>query len=242
MVNYKIIVSYDGTEYFGWQRQPDRRTIQGEIEKALFRFRERPVTVFGSGRTDAGVHALGQTAHFQADLSLEDEELLRALNGQLPGDIRVGALERVGLDFHARKSARSKIYRYRICNAPLISPFIMRYALHRPRALDIEAMSRGAARFVREADFTPFSSNRLLNPVRRVLRSEITRDGTDINYTVEATGFLQYMVRTMAGTLLEIGEGRQEPGLIDELFLRKSRSKGSPTAPPHGLCLMSVKY
>jgi len=242
MSNYKIIVSYDGTDYFGWQRQPDRRTIQGEIEKALFRFRERRVSVIGSGRTDAGVHALGQVAHFRADLSLDDEELLRALNGQLPADIRVASLERAPADFHARRSARSKIYRYRICNAPSVSPFDVRYVLHRPRSLDIAAMRRGAALFIREADFTPFSSNRLLNPIRRVFRSEITRRAEEIIYTVAATGFLQYMVRTMVGTLLEIGAGRREPGDIEELFRRRARSLGSPTAPARGLCLISVQY
>jgi tRNA pseudouridine38-40 synthase len=242
MAHYRMTVSYDGTDYSGWQRQPNRLTIQGELEKALHRFRERPVGVNGSGRTDAGVHALGQVAHFQAELSLGDDELRRALNGQLPGDIRVTSLERTHPDFHARKSARSKIYRYRIVNSPGISPFDMRYALHFPRPLDLPAMRRGAALFVREADFTPFSSNRLLYPVRRVLRSEITRAGEEVHFTVEATGFLKYMVRTMMGTLLEIGTGRLLPEGIDALFKRRTRSLGSPTAPPRGLCLMTVKY
>jgi len=241
--SYKIVISYDGTEYHGWQLQPRKKTIQGTLEGALFRFRSRRIPVHGAGRTDAGVHALGQVASFQADLDLDDAELLRALNGQLPDDIRVLSLERVDDTFHARKSARSKVYRYRIMNTRPISPFDVRYALHWPGPLDVGKMKTAAGLFVREADFTSFSSNRLRHPVRKVTRSEIGASGGEITYTVEANGFLQYMVRTMVGTLLEVGKGRVEPGAIEELFEHRSRTVGAtPTAPARGLCLIRVDY
>ncbi len=240
--NYQVVLSYDGTDYHGWQLQPRRKTVQGALEDALFRFRSRRIPVQGAGRTDAGVHALGQAASFQAELDLDDAELLQALNGQLPDDIRVLSLERVDDAFHARKSARSKVYRYRIVNARLISPFDVRYALHWPGPLDVGKMEAAAGLFVREADFTSFSSNRLRHPVRRVTRSEIRASGSEITYTVEANGFLQYMVRTMVGTLLEVGKGRVDPGSIEGLFEHRARTRATPTAPAKGLCLIRVEY
>jgi tRNA pseudouridine38-40 synthase len=240
--NYKIILSYDGTDYHGWQIQTNQRTIQGTLEAALYRFRSARIPVMGAGRTDAGVHALGQAAHFQCDLGLSDAELLQALNGQLPPDIRIASLERAAPDFHARRSADSKVYRYRIIQTSRISPFDVRYALHRPGALNISHMKQAAKLFIREADFTAFSSNRLLHPVRRVIRSEIRETDDEITYTVEANGFLKYMVRTMMGTLLEVGKGRIQPGEITALFERRTRSLTSPTAPAKGLCLIRVKY
>lgn len=240
--NYKVIVSYDGTDYHGWQIQPRKTTIQGTLEAALYRFRSTRIPVTGAGRTDAGVHALGQVAHFQCDLDLQDPQLLRALNGQLPSDIRIVSLERAAAGFHARKSALSKVYRYRIIQAPRISPFDVRYALHHPGALNIPLMRKAAELFVGEADFTAFSSNRLRHPVRKVTRSEITTTGDEITYTVEANGFLKYMVRTMMGTLLEVGKGRLQPEEITALFKRRTRSLTSPTAPAKGLCLIRVDY
>jgi tRNA pseudouridine38-40 synthase len=239
---YKIVLSYDGTDYHGWQIQPRKKTIQGTLEDALYSFRSHRIPIMGAGRTDAGVHALGQTASFQAELDLDDAELLQALNGQLPGDIRVLSLERVNDAFHARKSARSKVYRYRIVNARLISPFDVRFALHWPGPLDVRKMEAAARLFIRETDFTTFSSNRLRHPVRKVTRSEIRASGAEIAYTVEANGFLQYMVRTMVGTLLEVGKGQIEPGDLDELFEQKGRSRETPTAPAKGLCLIRVEY
>ncbi len=242
MTNYKIVLSYDGTDYYGWQLQPRKKTIQGTIEQALFRFRSRRIPVIGAGRTDAGVHASGQTANFKADFGLSDAELLRALNGQLPPDIRIHTLESTSGGFHARKSARSKIYRYRIINTPFISPFDVRFALHVPGGLARDKMLAAAPLLAREADFTAFSSNRLLHPVRRVTHSSIEIRSDEVIYTVEADGFLKYMVRTMVGTLLEIGKGRLEPESIEELFEQKRRSLASPTAPPQGLCLAQVVY
>jgi tRNA pseudouridine38-40 synthase len=138
--------------------------------------------------------------------------------------------------------AKSKIYQYRILNAKSISPFLIRYALHWPYPLDWEKMNSASAKFIREADFTPFSSNRLLHPVRRVYRSEMQKEGEEIVYTVEANGFLRYMVRTMVGTLLEIGRGRATPDVIDDLFQGGRRTLDSPTSEPQGLCLIKVCY
>ena len=242
LTKYKMIISYDGTDYHGWQRQPDKKTIQGVLEAMLFKFKTKKVTVMGAGRTDAGVHALGQTAHFQADLDLNEKELLRALNGQLPPDIRVLSLEKTDKNFHARKTALSKIYRYRIFNAPHISPFIIRYVLHWPSPLALKKMQAAAQLFIREDDFSAFSSNRLLYPIRDVTTSHIDKEKDEIIYTVAASGFLKYMVRTMVGTLLEIGKGKMEPAAIEELFQKKRRSLASPTAPAKGLSLIKVIY
>lgn len=240
--NYKIIISYDGTDYKGWQRQPKKKTIQGCIEKALFRITKKEISVIGAGRTDAGVHARAQVANFKAQVNLPEEDLSRAMNALLPEDIRIISLKKAPSEFHARKWAVSKVYRYRIFSGRNISPFQVRYALHWPFPLDPEKMKIAASHFVREADFTPFSSNRLLHPVRKILHSEIRTIGKEIVYTVEANGFLKYMVRTMVGTLLEIGKGRQTPDIIDTLFRGNRRALASPTAPARGLCLIKVRY
>jgi len=240
--NYKITVCYDGTDYHGWQKQLRHRTIQGELEKALMKILSKETSVIGSGRTDAGVHALGQVAHFKATTRLVEEEFMKALNGTLPNDIRVVSLQKASTDFHARKSAKSKIYRYRILNSPRINPFILRYVLHWPSALDIRAMSNAATLFIRESDFTAFSSNRERHPVRHVMRSEITQQGREIIYTAEANGFLRYMVRSIVGTLLQVGCGKILPEDIEDLFKTKKRSPKSPTAAAKGLCLIKVKY
>jgi tRNA pseudouridine38-40 synthase len=240
--NYRIDISYDGTDYHGWQRQPNKKTIQGCLEKALSKIAKKNISVLGAGRTDAGVHALAQVANFKAHLTLKEEELHRAMNSLLSQDIRIVSLQKVHRDFHARKMAVSKVYQYRIFNAKDISPFLIRYALPWPYDLDLGMMKTASAKFIRKADFTPFSSNRLLHPVRNVTRSEIQKKGKEIIYTVEANGFLRYMVRTMVGTLLEIGRGKRPPDLIDELFEGGRRTLASPTAEPQGLCLIQVRY
>lgn len=242
MQNYKIILSYDGTEFHGWQRQPDKKTIQGTLEDSLAKITQKKINVIGAGRTDAGVHARAQVANFKANLRMDDDELLRALNSLLPQDIRISSLVRTAPDFHARKMARSKIYKYRILHSPKISPFIVRYVLHWPSALNVNLMRRAAPLFIREADFTAFSSNRLLDPIRKVTRSELHKKGDEIIYTVEANGFLRYMVRTIVGTLLEVGKGKLSPEQIEDLFRKNKRSLASPTAPAKGLCLIEVNY
>ena len=242
MQNYKIRVSYDGTEYQGWQRQPNKKTIQGLIESALEKIAAKKIPVIGSGRTDAGVHAEGQVAHFKVNTRLENHEFLRALNGILPSDIRIQSLKKASSNFHAQKSARTKIYQYRIFNSSDISPFVIRYVLQWTSSLDTAKMAQAAGLFVREADFTPFSSNRLLSPIRIVTRSEIRKKGKEIVYTVEANGFLRYMVRSMVGALIEVGRGKLDLGQIESFFKLNKRSHLCPTAPAKGLTLIKVKY
>jgi len=239
---YKSVIIYDGTDFHGWQRQPGKKTIQGLFEKALLKITKKNISVIGSGRTDAGVHALGQCAHFSISLELKENELLRALNSLLPPDIRILSLEKTGPEFHAQRSAISKIYQYRIFNASSISPFDIRYVHHWFGPLDIQKMKKAAALFVREADFNPFSSNRLLHPVRRVTRSKISRDGDEIIFTIEASGFLRYMVRTIMGTILEVGRGRLAAEDIETIFEKGKRTRLAPTAPAKGLCLIQVNY
>ena len=242
MQNYRALISYDGTNYHGWQVQPKGKTMQGILEKALLRITKSEVPVIGAGRTDAGVHALAQAASFRIGLDITPEELFRAMNSHLPQDIRIFSLEKAPQDFHALRSAKGKTYRYRIYTGKQVSPFIIRYVHHHPYPLDVEAMKKAAGLFIREADFNPFSSNRELHPVRRVTGSELSVDGEEVRYTVSASGFLRYMVRAMAGTLLEVGRGRLTPEGIEQLFEGKKRTLASPTAPARGLCLIEVKY
>jgi len=242
MQNYRLTLSYDGTDFCGWQRQPRRRTVQGVIESSLAKIARKKINVIGAGRTDAGVHALEQVANFKAKLNMKEEEIFKALNSLLPDEVRVTSLKKVNADFHARKMAKSKVYRYRIFNSPHISPFISRYVLQWFSPLDVNSMKRAALLLAREADFRAFSSNRLLNPIRKVMRSEIEKKGNEIIYTVEANGFLRYMVRAMVGTLLEVGRGKIPAEKIEEIFRGKKRTLSSPTAPAKGLCLIKVNY
>lgn len=242
MQNYKLSLSYDGTDFHGWQRQPDKRTIQGVLEDSLAKITRKKINIIGAGRTDAGVHAQEQVANFKANLSIKDEELIRALNSLLPDEVRVTSLKKIDVDFHARKMAKSKIYQYRIINSPIISPFLSRYALHWFSPLQVNLMKEAAPLFARKADFRAFSSSRLLNLVRKVMRSEIKKKGDEIIYTVEANGFLRYMVRTMVGTLLEIGKCKMPPEKIEEIFRKEKRSLAGPTVPAKGLCLIKVNY
>ena len=240
--NFRMVVSYDGTAYNGWQRQPDRRTIQGVLEDALFRVTRQRIAVHGAGRTDAGVHALAQVASFRGALNLGAKDLFRALNAVLPRDIRISALDKAAPGFHARKSAIYKIYEYRILNAARVSPFDLRYVHHWPPRLDVKGMRKAAALFRRKADFSAFSSNRELHPVREITVSRLRRRGDEIIYTVKADGFLRYMVRTIVGTLMEVGRGKVAPETIEDLFLSDKRTLSSPTAPARGLCLLKVGY
>jgi tRNA pseudouridine38-40 synthase len=242
MKNYRLVIGYDGTDFRGWQRQPDGRTVQGVLEEAVFKVTRKRTVVHGAGRTDAGVHALGQVASIRGVFKLTDEVLFRALNAVLPADVRVFTLGEAPPGFHARRSARSKLYRYRIVHAPQVSPLDRRYVLHWPYPLKLGAMREAARLFVRTADFTAFSSNRDRSPVRTVTRSELRRSGDEIVYTVEAQGFLRYMVRTIVGTLLEVGRGRIRPADIEEIFGNRDRSLAGPTAPARGLTLVRVDY
>lgn len=242
MKAYRVVLGYDGTDFRGWQRQPGDRTVQGVLEEALFRVTRKKVAVHGAGRTDAGVHALGQVAGFRGAFTLSDAVLLRALNAVLPEDVRVFRLEEAPAGFHARRSARSKLYRYRIAVTPQPDPLERRCVLHWPYPLNVAAMRRAARLFVRTADFTAFSSNRDRSPVRTVTRSELRRSGGELVYTVESRGFLRYMVRTIVGTLLEVGRGRLRPEDVEDLFRTKDRSRAGATAAAKGLTLVRVDY
>jgi len=242
MNTFKLVLAYDGTDFSGWQRQPKKRTVQGVVEEGLARVTGRRWPVIGAGRTDAGVHALAQTASVQGDIRLKPAVLAKAMNAVLPEDVRLRAVQMAPADFNARRSARSKLYCYRLYLRPVLPPFLRRYVLHWPHPLDIEAMNRAAKFFIREDDFSAFSSNRLLSPVRRVLRSELRRRGPELQYIIEANGFLKYMVRAMVGTLLEVGRGRIAPEKVEELFRKKQRTLASPTVPSRGLWLVRVTY
>ncbi|HNS05685.1 MAG TPA: tRNA pseudouridine(38-40) synthase TruA [Candidatus Saccharicenans sp.] len=240
--NFKLIISYDGTEYHGWQRQPGKITIQALIENALQRLTGQVIKLQAAGRTDAGVHAIGQVASFRAVSRLKESELLRALNALLPPDIRIMEVARVARDFQARKSAHSKIYRYRIKTSVILSPFDYRYVFHYPHPLNKEAMSLAARCFERQDDFTAFSSGFYQHPVRHVYHSVLEAADEELVFTIEANGFLRHMVRTIVGTLLMVGRNRLAPEGIEELFKGKKRTRLSPTAPARGLYLVKVIY
>jgi tRNA pseudouridine38-40 synthase len=257
---FKITVSYDGTRYVGWQRQAEGVSIQGLIEESLARFEGRPVTVHGAGRTDAGVHALGQVASAQLSGGHDTAELFRGLNALLPADVRVVQVDQVGDDFHARFSARSKTYRYAIRNEPIVSPFEYPFVWHVPDRLDAGAMRAAAATLMGTHDFACFRSagTEIRNTTRTITRSEILDNSQlpipivpppttnhqpgFVAYEVTANGFLHHMVRAIAGTLVDVGRGRRSPESMPRLLDGRNRADAGPTAPPQGLFLVAVTY
>ncbi len=242
MPTYKLVLSYDGTDFHGWQRQAALRTVQGTIEGALNKLTGQTINIVGAGRTDAGVHARGQVAHFKARLSLRDDDLFRALNALLPWDVRVVSLRRVPAHFHARKLALSKIYEYRILNSWRVSPFLFRYVLPWPYPLNIEKMKEAAKQFMGDNDFSSFTPDPTSNPIRRIYRTELNKRGSMIIYRVEADGFLRYMVRTIVGTLLEVGRGKLSLSEVASFLTPQNGQRAGPVAPAKGLCLVRVIY
>lgn len=247
MARLKIVISYDGTEFHGFQRQAGLPTVQGELERALAAVLRRPVEVTGASRTDAGVHACGQVAHFdwEPQQSFPPDRLARALSGRLPRSVSIHSASPVPDDFHARHSARWKIYRYRIATGAVRDPFLARYALHRPGRLDLEAMREAALAFVGRHDFTSFCSSRTSagDKVRRVdLVAVREAEGGQLAVDVAGDGFLHNMVRILVGTLLEIGRGRRRPEEVSAVLAARDRRLAGPTAPPHGLCLQRIGY
>lgn len=243
-MTFKFTVQYDGGNYVGWQRQAAGISIQGLIEDALRPIAGGSITVNGAGRTDAGVHALEQVASARFETSLDDATLQRALNAVLPPDVRIARVERAADGFHARFSARAKTYEYRVLNAPLVSPFEHRYVWHVPHALDVEAMRLAARAFVGSHDFAAFQSagGHVHTSVRAVSAADVTWQPPRLAFRITADGFLRHMVRAMAGTLVEVGSGRLAAGQIAEILDSKDRARAGPTAPPHGLFLISVDY
>lgn len=238
-------MEYDGTAYHGWQRQKADRTIQEEIEKALATMTGKVICLAGSGRTDAGVHAIGQTASFSSDAGLSPDIYLKGLNSLLPNDILVKFCELMDPEFHARYNARSKMYQYRILNRDM--PFVMEryYVWHIRQHLNVEAMREATSFFVGEHDFKAFegTGSPRTSTVRHVIQAGIrATGGGKILFDIEADGFLRYMVRNILGTLVDVGKGRISGEDVKRILLSRDRSQAGATAPARGLFLMQVNY
>ncbi len=237
------VVEYDGTAYAGFQIQKNKRTIQGEIERALAKVTQEEIRIVGAGRTDAGVHARGQVIAFRTAWRRSLEELQRALNAVLPRDIAVRELAPAAEDFHPRFSAVSREYRYTIWNAPVRSPLVARFAYHFPWPLDVAAMNEAASALVGTHDFASFGRPpKGENTVRTVYRAQCTREGSFVYFDIVANAFLQRMVRSIVGTLLEVGTGKLSSSDFREILEAADRRRAAPPAPAHGLCLMKVNY
>jgi tRNA pseudouridine38-40 synthase len=259
MRNLKLILAYDGSEFSGWQVQPDAETIQGALASAIGRLTGEKVLPQGSGRTDTGVHALAQVATFSTESPIPAENLVKALNDILPASIRVLEAAEVLPEFHARRSARAKTYRYRMHRGPVCPPFLARYVWHYPFPLDEDAMRQAAGLVAGEHDFTSFaavdpersvSSNQdseeraeaQTSNVRRIFASSWQRVGDEFIYTVRGNGFLHHMVRNLVGTFLLVGKGTLSCADITRILAARNRSAAGATAPAAGLCLVSVEY
>jgi tRNA pseudouridine38-40 synthase len=262
MRNLKLILAYDGTDFAGWQVQPDAPTIQGTLVQVIGRLTGENVLPQGSGRTDAGVHARAQVASFATASPIPVENFQKAMNEMLPASIRVLGVEEVAADFHARKSARGKTYRYRVYRQSICPPFVARWVWHYPYPLDEEKMVRAAEEVSGTHDFTSFAAvdperreasaearddgaeagtNGRSN-VREVFSSNWERQGEEFIYTVRGNGFLHHMVRNLVGTFLLVGKGTLQVEDIGRILKARSRSSAGATAPASGLCLVNVDY
>jgi tRNA pseudouridine38-40 synthase len=244
MRTLKITLAYDGTRFVGWQRQSGGESIQGLLEEALGRFEGAAVTAHGAGRTDAGVHALGQVASARVGCAHEPAAITRGLNATLPPDVRVLRVEDADESFHARFSATGKTYRYQIRNTPVASPFDRAFAWHLPEPLALDAMASAAELLVGKHDFNAFRSigSETSTTVRTVTRSGWRADAGVLSYEISGDGFLRHMVRTVVGTLVEIGRGWRAADDVKTLLAGGVRAQAGATAPPHGLFLVSVDY
>jgi tRNA pseudouridine38-40 synthase len=258
--NLKLILSYDGADFAGWQVQPGRTTVQGALASAIGRLSGENVLPQGSGRTDAGVHALAQVASFATASAIPAENWMRALNDILPASIRVLEVSEAAPEFHARKSARAKTYRYRIHRGAICPPFLARYVWHYPYPLEESAMVAAAGVVVGEHDFTSFAavdpervervaagedvrtSNIRTTNVRMIFSSSWSREGEELIYTVRSSGFLHHMVRNLVGTFLLMGKGTVSLEDLRRILEARERTAAGPTAPASGLYLVDVEY
>ena len=266
MRNLKIILSYDGSDFSGWQVQPDAVTVQGTLASAIGRITGEKVLPQGSGRTDAGVHALAQVATFVTESSVPTLNFVKALNDILPASVRVLEVTEAEIDFHARHSAREKTYRYRIHRASICPPFLARYVWHFPYPLDEASMRRAASMVIGEHDFTSFAAVdpergvgksvnheeqqvSLRHPevspvsnVRRIFSSTWERQQDELVYTVRGSGFLHHMVRNLVGTFILVGKGTLPVEDLTRILEARNRSAAGATAPASGLYLVNVEY
>lgn len=243
--NFKLIIEYDGTAYHGWQRQKELPTIQGEIENALLTMAGDPVTLIGSGRTDAGVHAMAQVAHFKSNTRIPPQAFQKGLNSLLENDIVVKSCVQVDQNFHARYDVKSKTYRYRILHRPLPEAVGRQYAWHIPQKLDPDAMRRAISHILGRHDFKAFegTGSPRSDTRRHIFKAElIQNEGDYLDIFVEADGFLKFMVRNIVGTLAEVGRGKITAQDFKEILISKNRNRAGATAPPQGLCLIKVNY
>jgi tRNA pseudouridine38-40 synthase len=247
MRRIKILVTYDGTDYHGWQVQPGLPTIQGVLEQVIAQIEGRSVRVAGSGRTDAGVHAIGQVAAFSIENPIPVDNLRRAVNRLLPRDIRVLSAEEAALDFHPRFQAKRKTYEYRIFRREICSPFERRYVCHHPYPLATEEMMAAAPLLEGEHDFTAFAASDdrdelELSKMRTIFCSRLTLEGDRLTYRVTGSGFLKHMVRNIVGVLLEVGKGNLDRAGFQARLQPGCAIPAGPTAPARGLFLESVEY
>ena len=250
MRKIRLLLAYDGAEFSGWQVQPDAPTIQGTLASAIGRVTGEKVLPQGSGRTDAGVHALGQVATFPTESPIPAANLVKALNDILPPSIRVFEACEAAAEFHARKSAHAKTYRYRMYRDPICPPFLSRYVWHYPFPLDENAMQQAANLVIGEHDFTSFAAvdpergrdDEIISNVRRIFVSTWKRAGEELIYTVQGSGFLHHMVRNLVGTFVLVGKATLRPEHINEILQARNRSAAGATAPASGLYLVNVDY
>lgn len=250
MRNLKLVVSYDGFDFSGWQVQPGAATVQGTLATAIRRLTGEKVLPQGSGRTDAGVHALAQVAHLSIQAPIPPENLVTALNDLLPASVRVLEAREVAFQFHARKSARAKTYQYRIFRGAICPPFLARYVWHFPYVLEEQAMREAAGLIIGEHDFTSFRAaaperrkdQSKAGNVRIIFTSAWERVGDELVYTVRGNGFLQHMVRNLVGTFILIGKGSRRPHDLPRILRARNRAEAGATAPASGLYLLAVEY
>jgi tRNA pseudouridine38-40 synthase len=242
--NLSLILAYDGTNYHGWQCQPDVVTIEETVRGAVQKILDHETKVYAGARTDSGVHALGQVVNFRTEKGIGHSNLIKGLNSLLPADIRVMGASDVDEDFHARYSARSKTYVYCILNDVLNSPFLSRYVLHWPWSLDIPAMNEALKWILGEHDFSAFKKKDepYRNTVRELKRARFVKKGKMIYFVVEGTGFLRYMVRTIVGTAFLAGQGKISSFEFKEVLESGERERAGQTMPPQGLFLKKIRY